>query len=243
MYKSIYEVIGRMQANLNYINVVRHLHAQKPFLQTYKMVTEQVLLHHDLTPHYFDDFATIEKLDIAFAELYFVPWEKVRDHHRVAAPWKAYYAYTGQVVGSAFLQVLLGINAHINADLANALYELDYRHEEDYKRINEVLCEVLPDLMRFLFVEEHDVVGLAGILMRKFFVYELRNIIVTWREEAWRHAELLRSGAITIDELNAATDHLNEKMISWWRKYFNFWHLPKLLWLLNNKAKVRLLAK
>ena len=146
----IYDVIGRMEMSLQYIDKHPELELDgvKPFLNTYYLVTRNVLSEALARADSFENYKMVEKLDIEFAQLFFTPLKAAVEGKKIPSPWKEYFKASKQIDVLPFVKMLLGINAHINGDLGVALYKVRYRSINDFRMINNILAEVIPDVMK-----------------------------------------------------------------------------------------------
>jgi hypothetical protein len=181
--KNIDSVIEEMKNHLEFYKKNPKYRNLAPFMFVYLKVTEKVKeksCHKNFT-----DPAALEKLDIHFANLYFSPMSKFIKKDELTEPWN-FYQYESQKNHHAFLMLLLGINTHINSDLLRCLYELNYDNEYDFLKINDLLMELIPEVLRYLFVEHFDLIGFAGIVFDEIALFEFREIIVGWRVNVWK---------------------------------------------------------
>ena len=100
----------------------------------------------------FADPGWVDRWDVAFARLYLDALDADRRGDRVPAPWEvAFAAAAARPDLPAVRHVLLGMNAHINYDLPQALLavisdaefgdpDVRARREADHRRIDEVLA-------------------------------------------------------------------------------------------------------
>jgi Family of unknown function (DUF5995) len=119
------------------------------FHNTYLRTTEAVA--QALRDGFFADPDWVDRWDVAFAELYLDALDADRRGEPVPEPWAvAFRAAAAQPDLAAVRHVLLGMNAHINYDLPQALLavisdaefgdpEVRARREADHRRIDEVL--------------------------------------------------------------------------------------------------------
>jgi Family of unknown function (DUF5995) len=123
------------------------LRARRPFLTTYQRTTSAV--GEAIVGGRFEDGAWVEEWDVVFADLYLAALDAdLSGAGRVPRPWRL--AFDAPAELPALRHVLLGINAHINFDLPQALLAvisddefadpavLD-RRRRDHERIDEVL--------------------------------------------------------------------------------------------------------
>src|SRR3989344_5488294 len=177
----IYDVIGRMKVLLEFFKRNQEYKNLTPFLKTYHLITKSVAersLEHD---DFFKNFDSLNHMDVYFANLYFRPLKYYLVNNRMVRPWQTYFKYCQREDGIPFLQMLLGINAHINSDLLISVLVLRYRNKSDFLKINKILKEEISDVMKFLAFVDHDLYGYGALVFRKFVLHEFKNVIVAWR--------------------------------------------------------------
>jgi hypothetical protein len=139
------ELITRMEALLEALRAAgdqrRYFHA------TYQRTT--IAVAERLRDGGFDDAGWVERWDVAFADLYLDALQAALAGRRPARPWEAAF---GAPAGLPPLRhVLLGMNAHVNYDLPQALLAvitddefadpvLLARRKADHRAIDEVLA-------------------------------------------------------------------------------------------------------
>jgi len=118
----------------------------RAFLDTYLRTTEAV--GSAVRSGVFEDAAWVESWDVAFARLYLTALEGQMTGGAVSRPWRL--AFSAPRGLPPLRHVLLGINAHVNYDLPQALLEVisdeDFadprilsRRRRDHERIDAVL--------------------------------------------------------------------------------------------------------
>ena len=144
--KDIDGLIGRMEALLAPLRERRD--PNRHFLATYLRTTRAVKA--ELAAGGFLDRAWVERWDVAFADLYLDALEVRQAGRRPPEPWAiAFGAAAGDEL-PPLRHLLLGMNAHINYDLAQSLLavisdpelddlELVARREADHRHIDDVL--------------------------------------------------------------------------------------------------------
>jgi hypothetical protein len=118
------------------------------FLSTYLRTTEAV--GEAVNAGSFEDSEWVQRWDVDFAELYLVAHDAdaAGDRARVPRPWRLAFDAPAQL--PALRHVLLGINAHVNYDLPQAMLqvispddfndpELIDKRRRDHERIDKVL--------------------------------------------------------------------------------------------------------
>ena len=143
MTDAIDDVVERLQRRLD--DLPPELHHRRIFLATYLRTTQAVgtAIEHGR----FEDPEWVEDWDVKFAELYLDAHDAA---HSEARPWRL--AFDAPADLPPVLHVLLGINAHVNYDLPQALLavisdedftdpQLMERRRRDHERIDGVLAE------------------------------------------------------------------------------------------------------
>ena len=113
---SIAHVVAGMQQRLD--RLPARLSHQRVFLSTYQRTTQGV--GAAVGRAYFEDPGWVERWDVAFADLYLTALDaELAGGERIPRPWRL--AFAASPVLPPLRHVLLGINAHINYDLPQAL--------------------------------------------------------------------------------------------------------------------------
>ena len=138
-------VLSDMQERLD--RLPPRLSHQRVFLSTYQRTTQAV--GEAIARGHFEDPGWVERWDVAFAELYLTALDTELDGgSRLSRPWRLAFAASPDL--HPLQHVLLGINAHINYDLPQALLAVisddDFsdsvlieRRRRDHERIDAVL--------------------------------------------------------------------------------------------------------
>lgn len=194
------------------------------FARAYLRMT-QLYGHTREIPGYYEDVRAVNHLDAVFAKYYFDAYDNWKSGNRSAVPGSWLVALDAaknrRVTGAGDL--LLGMNAHINRDLAFVLAGTGLvspqgtSYKRDFDAVEQWLYDATAPLMaefaaRFdpTVDDTSDPLGLGN--------WTLFQIVSAWRENAWRNAELLVSAptpaaralvAATIEtEANAAAQSL-----------------------------------
>jgi len=137
-------VLDQMQERLDALPA--SMAKRRVFLSTYQRTTAAV--GEAIEQAFFEDPAWVERWDVVFAELYLDAHDADLAHGVVPRPWRL--AFEAPPDLPDLRHVLLGINAHINYDLPQALLgvisETDFedpvlmnRRRRDHERIDGVL--------------------------------------------------------------------------------------------------------
>ena len=167
------------------------------FALTYLRVTEEYRRTVE-SPTFFDDTPFVNHEDVVFANYYFAAYDawKTGETAEVPPAWRiAFDAARGRSV-SAYGDLLLGINAHVQRDLPFVVYSLGMvkpdgtSRKADHDRVNRILNRVTDDVIAEIarrFDPTIDDTSLPTTLDD----FGLFQLVASWREAAWRHAELL----------------------------------------------------
>jgi hypothetical protein len=154
-------VVARMRELLD--RLPARLSHERVFLSTYRRTTEAVA--EAVEGPFFEDPGWVERWDVAFAELYLSALDlELADGGGVPRPWKLAFAAPPDL--PPLRHVLLGINAHVNYDLPQALLAvidddeftdpvlMDARRR-DHERIDAILSSRVA-------AEDHELTGPGG---------------------------------------------------------------------------------
>ena len=169
------------------------------FAALYKRMTMAV--SEGIQKGQFEDGPRMEALDILFAERYFAAYHAFKKGGQCSSSWQC--AFTGGDNPSLVVlqHLLLGINSHVNLDLAIAAATLapgDSIHalEKDFNHINVLIAALVDDVQRCL--EEvwfpmrflRNVINSQGVAVLNFSM-------AAARKTAWTNAVLLANMTAT----------------------------------------------
>jgi hypothetical protein len=163
------------------------------FAAVYRQVTAAVA--RGVRDGLFDDADRINRFDAVFAGRYLAALDARRTGRDPGRSWRLAFRAAEDPDLVLVQHLVLGINAHINLDLAVAAAQTSPGAEiaglrEDFERINDVLLDVLCDLQGALNGLSPLLGGLDVVLGRldeEIFGFKLQRA----REEAWEAAVLL----------------------------------------------------
>lgn len=167
------------------------------FALTYLRVTQEYRRTVD-SPTFFDDTPFVNHEDRVFADYYFAAYDawQAGDRAQVPPAWRIAFDAARNRSVSAYGDLLLGINAHVERDLPFVLYSLGLvkpdgtSRKPDHDRVNEILNRVTDDVIAEIARRFDPTIDDAN-LPTTIDDFGLFQLIVSWREEAWRNAELL----------------------------------------------------
>jgi hypothetical protein len=192
------EVVTRMQSRLDALPAAS---PRRPFLSTYLRTTQAVGDAVDAAR--FIDPAWVERWDVAFAELYLDAHDAyvAGDIRAVPRPWRL--AFTAPDDLPALRHVLLGINAHVNYDLPQAMLavinpadfadeRLVQRRRHDHERIDDVLSSRVKD--------EDEMLGDSRTLLDRVLAplnrLGSKRFLREARQKVWHNLEALHSARL-----------------------------------------------
>ena len=210
---SIARVLDAMQERLDAMPPGRAPQAE--FLGTYRRTTQAVAAAVDGAV--FEDPAWVEAWDVAFAQLYLDALDAdLTGDGRVPRPWRL--AFDAPATTSPLVHVLLGINAHINNDLPQALLAVisddDFadpgvigRRRRDHERIDGVLGSRVAAEDRTL--AQHSARSLLDRALRPANRWSSQRFLREARHKVWHNTtELQRARLAGPDQLARRTAEL-----------------------------------
>jgi hypothetical protein len=170
------------------------------FSLTYLRTTEEYR-RSVVIPGFFSDPAFINHEDAVFARYYFDAWDWYRSGQVASTPaaWRLAFDAADQRKVSGTGNMLLGISAHVNRDLAYVLAEIGLvkpdgsSRKPDHDKVNVFLNRVTVPLLQEAASRYDPSVNATQINGTLLDEAAFLNLLVAWREGAWRNAELLVS--------------------------------------------------
>jgi hypothetical protein len=167
------------------------------FALIYLRVTEEYRRTIE-TPMFFDDTPFVNHEDVIFARYYFAAHDAWRAGRIAEVPpaWRVAFDAARDRSVSANGNLLLGINAHVQRDLPFVLYSVGLvkpdgtSRKPDHDRVNQILNRVTDDVIAEIARRFDPTIDDAN-LPTALDDFVLFQTVVSWRETAWRNAELL----------------------------------------------------
>jgi hypothetical protein len=166
------------------------------FALTYLRVTEEY--RRTIDGPFFDDTRFVNYEDTLFADYYFAAfdaWAAGRIE-QVPPAWRVAFDAANRHAVSASGNLLLGINAHVQRDLPLVLYSVGLTapdgasRKPDHDRVDVILNRVADDLIAEIARRFDPTIDDAN-LPTSLDDAALLQLLVGWREKAWRNAEAL----------------------------------------------------
>lgn len=203
-----YRCVDRVIAEMNRrYNSFHHTCDHRGIFALVYMITTHEYQNASLEPGFFQDTEFVNHEDTVFAQFYFHAadaWAR-GDMAHVPPAWRVAFASAQARNVSTLGDMLLGMSAHINRDLPIVLATIGLTdpmtglsRKPDHDRVNEFLARVVVDPDVQASWDPNFTSGVPGVPTGAALVAAIQ----TWREMAWRHAELLVSA--TTPEQEAA---------------------------------------
>jgi hypothetical protein len=152
-------------------------------------------------PEFFSDPAFLNHQDAVFARYYFDAYDSYRAGQVALAPraWQLAFSAADAKRVSGMGNVLLGMSAHVNRDLAYVLAEIGLvkpdgsSRKPDHDKVNVFLNRVVEPLFAEAASRYDPTVDDTQLHGTQLDEAALLQILVAWRELAWRNAEALLS--------------------------------------------------
>ena len=168
------------------------------FSLVYLRVTQEY--RETIDSPFFDDTSFVNYEDGIFAHYYFDAYDAWANGQRADVPpaWRIAFDAARNRQVSAMGDLLLGINAHVQRDLPFVLYSIGLvvpdgaSRKPDHDRVNEILNRVVDPVVAEIarrFDPTIEDTNLPG----SFDEFTVFQLLVAWREAAWRNAEALAS--------------------------------------------------
>ena len=172
------------------------------FALTYLRTTEAYRVAV-VEPGFFSDPNFINHQDALFAKYYFDAWDEYRAAHlgNVPRAWQLAFKAADQKRVTGIGNMLLGMSAHVNRDLPYVLAAIGLvkpdgtSRKPDHDQVNVFLNRVVEPLIDEAAARYDPTVDDTQINGTQLDEAAMLQLLVAWREQAFRNAELLVSAA------------------------------------------------
>ena len=160
------------------------------------------ILYHDVTVAVreairegrFEDNPRMEKLDVIFANHYFIAYDAYNNQEETSKSWQLAFQSTTLFSPTILQHILAGMNAHINFDLSQAVIDTSEGEimslEHDFKLVNTILSEQV-DAVQDKLAKVWPIMRLLDWIAGKTDEAVIDFSMVKAREAAWKNAEAL----------------------------------------------------
>ncbi|PVD51850.1 hypothetical protein DC498_12420 [Terrimonas sp.] len=149
--QNIAEVITRLDA------IVQQTKTEKScfgyFAALYKRMT--IAVDEGIKHNLFEDGSRMDRLDVVFAQRYIDAYEAYKAGGQCTSSWKFVFDNCSNNDLTVVQHILLGVNTHINLDLAIATAEMADKNgidalQNDFNKINDVIATLIDDVQECL---------------------------------------------------------------------------------------------
>ena len=182
------------------------------FAALYRQVTAAV--HQGVETGVFDDSARMERFTAVFATRYFDALRTWQEGGEPPRCWRIAFEAASRRDRLVLQHIVLGINAHINLDLAVAAAQVNPGEsitelKDDFYRVNDTLERVFP-LAQDVVSHFSPVLGVLDTVGGRSDDHVLNFSITAARDEAWRQAVLL--AGLGPDQVQESISSLDRKV-------------------------------
>ena len=164
-------------------------------------------------PGFFTDPAFINHEDAVFAAFYFAAYDAWHSGAQASVPaaWRIAFEAAERRLVSAYGDLSLGINAHVQRDLPFVLAAIGLvkpdgsSRKRDHDKVNQFLNRVTDGLIAEIARRFDPTIDDAN-LPTEADDLALFQLIPTWRETAWRNAERLAAARTEAERASVAAD-------------------------------------
>lgn len=200
-FKNIANVMAQMEAIHEELENT-NLEKLRNFNTTYKIITEAV--YAKMQQNHFDDSQRMEKFDILFAKYYFKALKGFTNKTAISPAWQQCFDYCVSRRPAALFCMALGVNAHVNNDLPQTIFDAGYgpNYKSDYYKVNQIIKTQIPTIINSL-TNGHPYLALYNTYPQ---VYNqiLSRIIIQWRGKAWSQYTNLLQGKISKEKIETS---------------------------------------
>jgi len=137
---------------------------------------------------YFDNGNDMADFVVTFASRYTTAFDNwaAGDLCGVSSPWQEAFSFGQTNMSTAQQDLELGMNAHINYDLAIATYESGYAVDSkkpDYDRVNDLMSDIIYNITVDIGDRYDPSLSPGGLNNAEFWT--MLQVIIGWRESAW----------------------------------------------------------
>lgn len=172
------------------------------FALTYLRTTEEYRRTVE-DPTFFTDTPFVNHQDVVFARYYFEPYDRWHSGDTGAVPpaWRVAFDAADRRAVSGSGNLLLGMSAHVNRDLPFVLAGIGLvapdgsSRKADHDKVNQFLNRVMEPLLAEAAARFDPTIDDAMVDGTTLDATVLLQMLVAWRERAWRNAESLAAAA------------------------------------------------
>ncbi len=149
------------------------------FNHTYAVITRNVV--SKLGSQYFSDDKSMQKIDVNFGNYYFRALKGYIETGKCTPSWQYLFDACRNKSHFQFIYLALGVNAHVNNDLPQTLFEVlrGNIHSGDYFKVNTIISQSINEVMTKL-KEKNKALNTIENLLHPLYSYFFNWIIQNW---------------------------------------------------------------
>jgi len=188
------------------------------FAYIYRRTTAEIA--SEIALGHFEDNKRMETFDVAFARLYLDAYKAYKNNGDVSAAWAYAFDYAEEPL-TIVQHIMLGMNAHINLDLAVAtattMIDREIRDiENDFNKVNDILFQITNELQDRLS-RVSPLMFILDVLGKNNDENVINFSMRKAREQSWNSANLLWSlgqdhNADAINNIDHVVRKLSERI-------------------------------
>lgn len=188
---------------------MQHLRA---FNQTYLIITKNVFKKIGTT--YFNDDQTMINVDRNFASYYCNALYMYTSGKTPPPAWRILFEQCRTTPHFQFIFMALGVNAHVNNDLALSLYDVikNDKFKKDFDQVNTIIHTSLREVV-FSLQEDTAILNKAENMLLPVYTTFLDYVIRNWRDTAWSSYKKLKDKHTTIHAIEQEAEEIASKLI------------------------------
>lgn len=204
----VQQVIRRMQRQ--YQQARASCDHRSAFALAYLRTTQQ-FQRANTQPGFFSDPAFLNHQDAVFAQFYFTAAQAwgAGQLDQVPQAWRVAFQAAARREVSAVGDMMLGMNAHVTRDLPYVLAAIGLNKPDgssrkpDHDQVNVFLNQVVQPLLEEMATTLDPSADDADTPLSLSYT-AVMQLLVAWREQAWRHAEQLAHAGSAAQQRNVA---------------------------------------
>ncbi len=184
----------------------------RAFNKTYLIITQNVFKKIGTGFFKHDDIMTV--VDINFAQYFFNALKNYTSGKNPPSAWKILFDSSKSNNLYQFIYMALGVNAHVNNDLAFTLHDVvrNDSYQIDFNKVNTIIHQSLKEVIESLN-EPSQLITLAEKSLLPLYTIFLDSLIKNWRNRTWINYKNLRDKKMNSDMVENVAENIAEKLV------------------------------
>ncbi|HSH55949.1 MAG TPA: DUF5995 family protein [Candidatus Limnocylindrales bacterium] len=179
------------------------------FNKTYLIITRNV--RQQLRKGAFEHPDFLHQFDTRFAYYYLRALKGYLQNQEIPRAWRRAFRTARHRYASPFVCMALGVNAHVNNDIAQVLRDCKAtkQHYRDYRLVNSIIKDSLDEVID-LFRGQDRLLSPHRRLLRPIFKAGMAQLVKIWRFTAWRKFRKLQRRELSVPRLETRADKVGK---------------------------------